>query len=132
VIAPKSEEEHIKLMQGLMKLLGWQSTTAGTENKALTWLKMRMWDLVLVDNAFAPSIATFREWEAKRWKTPQARVTLMAETVDATMVQHIQPPSRIDLLAAKPVSLAALDKFLIHQTFFDLNSAEIKFKANNS
>jgi CheY-like chemotaxis protein len=131
VIAPKSEEEHIKLMQGLIKSLGWQSTTASTENEVLTWLKMRMWDLVLVDDAFAPSIATFREWEAKRRKTPQTRVTLMTETVDAAMVRHTQPPGGIDALAVKPLGLAALDK-LIHRTFFDLNSEEIKRKANKS
>ncbi|KAL3914936.1 MAG: hypothetical protein SGILL_005878 [Bacillariaceae sp.] len=130
VIAPKSDEEHIKLMQDVIKSLGWQSTTASTEGEALTWLKMRMWDLVLVDDAFAPSIATFREWEAKRRKTAQHRITLMTETVDATMARQTQPPNGMNALTGKPMCLSALDK-LIHRTFFDLTSEDDRRMANN-
>lgn len=122
VITPKSEDEHSKLMQHLIKSAGWQSTVACSEEEALTWLKMRMWDLVLVDEAFSTSISAFREWESKKRKTPQKSVTLMTETVDVCMARHTTPPEGVDALAAKPMSLSFLDK-LLHRTFFALNEA---------
>jgi CheY-like chemotaxis protein len=90
IIAPKREEEHIKLLEETIKSWGWQSATAGTDGDALTWLKMRMWDLVLVDEAFAPAIVSFREWESKKRKKHQRRVNLMTDVVDATMAHHIE------------------------------------------
>jgi CheY-like chemotaxis protein len=90
VISPRSEEEHLKLMKDVIKEMGWQSTVASTEAEAFTWLKMRMWDVVLVDETFAPLIADFREWEAKKRKTSQERVTLMSESVDTNMATQAQ------------------------------------------
>jgi CheY-like chemotaxis protein len=90
VISPRSEEEHLKLLKDAIKEMGWQSTVASTEAEAFTWLKMRMWDVVLVDETFASTIADFREWEAKKRKTCQERVTLMSESVDSAMATQTQ------------------------------------------
>jgi CheY-like chemotaxis protein len=90
VIAPRSDEEHIKLMQDVIKSLGWQTTTASTEGEAMTWLKMRTWDVVLVDESFGPVIASFRKWESNKRGKPQERLTLMTESVDETMASQTQ------------------------------------------
>ncbi|KAG7371456.1 response regulator receiver domain containing protein [Nitzschia inconspicua] len=112
LVAPKSEDEHTKSMQELIKSSGWQSIVARTEEEALTWLKMRMWDLVLVDESFASSIAVFRSWELSNRKAFQKRVTLMTEAVDITAAEKISPPKGIDAVTLKPMSLSSLDNLL--------------------
>ncbi|KAG7343724.1 two-component system sensor histidine kinase [Nitzschia inconspicua] len=120
LVAPKSEEEHIKSMQDVMKSSGWQSSVARTEEEALAWLKMRMWDLVLVDETFASSIAVFRGWESRNRKTFQKRVTLMTEAVDINAAENISPPKGIDAVTVKPMSLISLDN-LLRRTQSELN-----------
>ncbi|KAG7346291.1 response regulator receiver domain containing protein [Nitzschia inconspicua] len=117
LVAPISE--HIKSMQDLIKSSGWQSTVVGTEGEVLTLLKMRMWDLVLVDETFAPCIGAFRDWERKKRKTLQKSVTLMTDTFDIHTTQQTLPPNGIDALTAKPMSLHSLGK-LLHRTYFAL------------
>lgn len=129
LIASKAEDEHINSMQGIIKSSGWQSTTARTDAEALTWLKMRMWDLVLVDEGLAPSVSAFREWESAKRKTSQRNIVLMTGTVDIHMARHTKPPTGINLLTAKPMAVNSLQK-LLDRTLFDLNEEAVKRKAS--
>jgi two-component system, chemotaxis family, chemotaxis protein CheY len=119
VIAPQSEEEHINLIQVLIKSFDWHSTIARTEGEVLTLLKMRMWDLVLVDDTFAPAISAFRNWESKKRKIPQNRITLMTKSIEIDMVCPAQLPEGIDAVILKPLCLNSLEK-IIHCTGFSL------------
>jgi len=114
MISPRSEEEHTKRMQELIKKSGWQTTTASAEGVALVWLKMRNWDLVLVDESFAPLIGDFRKWESKKRQNRQERITLMAEISDG------DEPEGLDAVVRKPMGLIAVDK-LLESTYLHLS-----------
>ena len=119
IISPKSEEEHTKLMQKVVKNSGWQTTTASTEGEALVWLKMRTWDLVLVDETFAPLVCDFREWESKKRQNLQERMTLMVENIEEIRVAHDGPPKHLDALASKPMGVNAVNN-LLESTYLHL------------
>jgi two-component system, chemotaxis family, chemotaxis protein CheY len=121
VIAPTFEKDHVNLMQSVIKSLGWQSTISCAEGEVLRWLKMRMWDVVLVDEAFAPAISVFRKWESKKRKTRQRRIILMTDIVQINVASSTQPPEGIDVVTMKPLCLSTLEK-LLQWTAFDLNN----------
>lgn len=125
MISPRSEEEHTKLMQDLIKSSGWQTTTASTEGEALVWLKMRTWDLVLVDETFAPLIGDFREWESKKRQNRQERITLMSEKLDEIKGEGNELPKSLDAMVGKPMSLNAVDK-LLEITYLHLSQSAAK------
>jgi len=112
MISPRSEKEHTKRMQQLIKSSGWQTTTASTEREGLVWLKMRNWDLVLVDETLAPLIGDFRKWESKKRQNRQERVTLMAENVDESKGNDTEQIEGIDAVVRKPMGLNSVDKLL--------------------
>ena len=112
MISPKSEEEHTKQMLELIKNSGWQITIAESEKIALVWLKMRTWDLVLVDDALAPSIVDFRKWEEKKRQSRQERITLMAESTDEVKSDGNETAEGVDTTLRKPVGLNAIAKLL--------------------
>jgi DNA-binding response OmpR family regulator len=112
MISPRSEKEHTKRMQQRIKSSGWQTTTASTEREGLVWLKMRNWDLVLVDKTLAPLIGEFRKWESKKRQNRQERVTLMAENVDESKGNDTEQIEGIDAMVRKPMGLNAVDKLL--------------------
>jgi len=120
MISPRSEEEHTKLMQELIKDSGWQTTTASSEGEALVWLKMRNWDLVLVDETLAPLIGEFREWESKKRQNRQERITLMAENLGEGQEDREKPVEGIDAIVRKPMGLNAVDK-LLESTYLHLS-----------
>merc|ERR1712137_1407896 len=95
IIAPKSQAEHTKLVQNIVKNSGWQTTIATTEG-SLIWLKMRTWDLVLLDEEFVPLICDFREWESKKRQNRQERITLMIENIKELENGKCEPPSSVD------------------------------------
>jgi len=112
IISPKSEEEHTKLVQNIVKNSGWQTTTASNKGESLLWLKMRTWDLVLVDETFVPLIFDFREWESKKRQNRQERITSMVENIEEIKAAQIEPPNGIDAMAGKPMGLNAINKLL--------------------
>ena len=122
MIAPRSEEEHTKLMQKSIKNSGWQTTTALSEREALVWLKMRNWDLVLVDESFAPLIGDFRKWEAKKRQNRQQRITLMAENIYELKGDGSKPIEGIDAMVLKPMGLNAVDT-LLESTYAHLSQS---------
>mmetsp|Transcript_17560 Transcript_17560/g.40465 ORF Transcript_17560/g.40465 Transcript_17560/m.40465 type:complete len:851 (-) Transcript_17560:41-2593(-) len=122
MISPRSEQEHTKLMQKLIKNSGWQTTTAQSEREALVWLKMRNWDLVLVDDSFAPLIGDFREWEAKKRQNRQQRITLMAENLYDLKGDGNKPIEGFDKTVMKPMGLNAFDT-LLESTYAHLSQS---------
>jgi len=122
MISPRSEEEHTKLMQELIKNSGWQTTTASSEGEALVWLKMRNWDLVLVDETLAPLIGGFREWEAKKRQNRQERITLMAENVEKPGGDGNEHIEGLDAVVRKPMGLNAVDN-LLESTYLHLSQS---------
>jgi len=125
MISPKSEDEHTKIMQKLIKNSGWQTTTASSEGEAFVWLKMRTWDLVLVDESFVPLIGDFREWESKKRQNRQERITLMAENIDEHKGDNNEPPEGLDAMVMKPMGVNAVDK-LLESTYLHLSSSNEK------
>ena len=107
-------------MQALIKEYGWQTTRASTEREALVWLKMRTWDLVLVDDSMAPVIGDFRKWESKKRQTQQERVTLMAGNASELEGDGIQSIQGLDAIVRKPVGLNAVTK-LLESTYLHLS-----------
>lgn len=120
MISPRSEEEHTKQMQDVIKNSGWQTTTASTEREALVWLKMRTWDLVLVDEILSPVISDFREWESKKRQNRQERITLMTENANELNGAGVEPPKGLDAMVGKPMGLNAVDN-LLESTFLHLS-----------
>lgn len=123
MISPRSEEENTKQVQQVVKNCGWQTTTASSEREALVWLKMRTWDLVIVDEVLGPAIGDFREWESKKRQNRQKRITLLTEKVDQLKGDLNEPPEGLDALVGKPMSLAAVDK-LLESTYLHLSKAQ--------
>lgn len=125
MISPRGEEEQTKLMQELIKEMGWQTTTASSEREALVWLKMRNWDLVLVDDTLAPCIGDFRKWESKKRQTQQERITLMAGNANELEGNGIQSIQGLDAIVRKPVGLIAVEK-LLESTYLHLSKSDAK------
>jgi len=123
MISPKSEQEQTKLMQETIKESGWQTTTASTEREALVWLKMRTWDLVLVDDAFGPVIGDFRKWESKKRQNQQERITLMAGNANELEGDGVQSIQGFDAIVRKPVGLSAVEK-LLKKTYLQLSKSD--------
>ena len=73
---------------------------------------MRTWDLVLVDDALAPSIVDFRKWEEKKRQSRQERITLMAESTDEVKSDGNETAEGVDTTLRKPVGLNAVAKLL--------------------
>jgi CheY-like chemotaxis protein len=125
MISPRGEEEQTKLMLELIKESGWQTTTASSEREALVWLKMRNWDLVLVDDTLASMIGDFRKWESKKRQTQQERVTLMAGNANDLEDDGIQSIQGLDAIVRKPVGLNAVEK-LLENTYLHLSKSDTK------
>mmetsp|Transcript_1322 Transcript_1322/g.2729 ORF Transcript_1322/g.2729 Transcript_1322/m.2729 type:complete len:845 (+) Transcript_1322:18-2552(+) len=125
MISPRSEQENTKQMQEVIKSCGWQTTTASTEREAIVWLKMRTWNLVLVDETLGPVIGDFREWESKKRQNRQERITLMTEKVDEMKGDGKELPGGLDALVGKPMGLAAVDK-LLEETYLHLSETNGK------
>ena len=125
MISPKGEEEQTNQIQAAIKESGWQTTRASTEREALVWLKMRTWDLVLVDDSLAPVIGDFRKWESKKRQTQQERVTLMAGNANELEGDGIQSIQGLDAIVRKPVGLSAVTK-LLESTYLHLSKAASK------
>mmetsp|Transcript_3155 Transcript_3155/g.7199 ORF Transcript_3155/g.7199 Transcript_3155/m.7199 type:complete len:889 (-) Transcript_3155:1880-4546(-) len=120
VIAGTSENEHVKLMQEVIKSTGWQTATASNDGEAITWLKMRTWDLVLVDEAFDALIREFRDWESKKRSTRQNQMIMMSENTRDQIEPNTKHPPGFDAATAKPMCLNAL-KRLLEKTHFVLS-----------
>jgi len=125
MISPTSEQEQTKLMQETIKESGWQTTVASTEREALVWLKMRNWDLVLVDDSMAPVIGDFRKWESKKRQNQQERITLMAGNDNELEGDGIQSIQGLDAIVRKPVGLNAVDN-LLENTYSQLSKNDAK------
>jgi hypothetical protein len=110
---------HIGIVQDAIKECHWQSALGQTDREAWNMLKMRMWDLVLVDESFSPLITDFRKWESSRRKTTQGHIILMSESVmcvASNRLSVVQPPGGFDEVVGKPFSLVGLKK-----TIWDVN-----------
>jgi CheY-like chemotaxis protein/signal transduction histidine kinase len=104
---------HIGMVQDTIKGCASQSALGQTDREAWNMLKMRMWDLVLVDESFTPLIVDFRKWESSRRKTTQGHIILMSESVHnvaSNRFSVVQPPGGFDEVVGKPFSLVALKK----------------------
>ena len=119
IIAPKGQADHTKLVRDVVKESGWQTTIALTEGESLVWLKMRTWDLVLLDEAFAPLIIDFREWESKKRQNLQERVTLMVDNVEELKTAQNEPPTGFDAMIGKPMGPNATNR-LLESTYLHL------------
>jgi CheY-like chemotaxis protein len=120
VVAGTSESEQLKLMQDVIKKAGWQTTTASSDGEASSWLKMRMWDLVLVDEAFSALIGEFRSWESKKRTLSQKHMIMMSENTSNQLEANSKAPPGFDGVAAKPMCLNALNR-LLEKTHFVLS-----------
>jgi CheY-like chemotaxis protein len=113
ILSPPSPSIHIEIIQQTIKKCGWQSTTAQSDGDAWTLLKMRTWDIVLVDDAFAEFVEEFRGWESKKRSDRQGNMVLMIESLDQTgSAKSIILPDGLDMVIGKPVCLDNLRRML--------------------
>ena len=113
ILALASAAMHTELTEKTIKECGWQSTTAHSDVDAWTLLKMRTWNMVLVDDSFASLIEEFRQWESKKRVTRQANIVLMSDNLDQTTSSNsFIAPDGIDKVIGKPINRAALQRLL--------------------
>ena len=106
---------HIGMVQSTIKNCRWQSALGQTDREAWSMLKMRMWDLVLVDDSFTPLVVDFRKWESSRRKKVQRHIILMSESVNNVAEgprSVVQPPEGFNEVVGKPFGFAAVKKAL--------------------
>eukprot|EP00980_Cylindrotheca_fusiformis_P004043 scaffold880_cov132-Cylindrotheca_fusiformis.AAC.39 len=124
IISPPSSSMHIEIIQQTIKKCSWQSTTAEAVDEAWDLLKMRTWDMVLVDDAFAGLIEDFRTWESKKRSDLQGNMVLMIESLDQTAASNsIVLPDGFDLVIGKPVCLEHLQRMLLDKRRTEVGSS---------
>ena len=102
---------HLKLIEQTIKKHGWQSAAAHDQDEGLRLMKMRSWDLILIDEELSGFVPFFREWEKKHRFTRQGHVVLMSESAalaSSDANSFVQPPPGLDEVGGKPISLSAL------------------------
>ena len=111
IISPPSLSVHLELVQGTARQCGWQSTTAHSDGDAWNMLKMRTWDMVLVDETYSGFIEEFREWESRKRSDRQGNVLMMSEGKGGGDSKLIVPDG-LDGVVGKPLCLNNLKKIL--------------------
>jgi len=113
ILALPSAAMHTELTENTIKACGWQCTTAHSDADAWTLLKMRTWNMVLVDDSFAGLIEEFRQWESKKRVTRQGNIVLMSDNLDQTSSsKSFIAPDGIDKVIGNPVNREALQRML--------------------
>lgn len=113
ILSPPTSSMQVEIIQQTIKKCDWQSTTAQSDTDAWTLLKMRTWDMVLVDDAYAGLIEQFREWESQKRSDHQGNMVLMTESMDQTEPsKSIILPDGLDMVIGKPVCLDSLRRML--------------------
>jgi DNA-binding response OmpR family regulator len=113
IISPASMNIHIEVVQQSIKRFGWYSTIAHSDSDIWNLLKMRTWDMVLVDEAFVLTIEEFREWESKKRSDRQGNIVLMTGSIYQTGPrQSIVLPEGLDSVIGKPICLKKLSTML--------------------
>lgn len=106
---------HMQLVGETMKSNGWQSAVAQNNNEALNLLRMRTWDIVLVDEMLSNAISEFRIWETRHRTDRQSNVILMSESMvqDGPQRKYLAPPLKgFDNGVGKPIPLTSLESLL--------------------
>lgn len=65
LLSPPSTESHAASVKDAVQEAGWKSTCANNDREAITFLKMRHWDVILADESFSNLILEFRQWESQ-------------------------------------------------------------------
>ncbi|CAJ1966793.1 unnamed protein product [Cylindrotheca closterium] len=113
ILASSSTAMHTEMTEKAVQECNWQSTKAHSDDDAWTLLKMRTWNVVLVDDSFAGLIEEFRQWESKKRVTRQGNIVLMSENLDqTTSSKSFIAPDGIDRIIGKPVNREALQRML--------------------
>jgi CheY-like chemotaxis protein len=100
---------------------GWKPVIVHNGEDALRLLKIRNWDVVLLDEelpvlASSQCIFRFREWEEKNRVTRQKNVVLVSTSVVANSCGSesvVQLPFGFDAALAKPIRATQLDNVLL-------------------
>jgi CheY-like chemotaxis protein len=106
---------HAKLVEKSIKMHGWQATIAHNYDEALHLMKMRTWNVVLLDEGLAAFLPEFREWEAKNRSDQQKNVMLMSESIVPEASgpnSFIKPPEGFGGVVGKPVCVNSLISML--------------------
>ena len=96
---------------------GWKIVSVNDIDSALSLLRMRNWDAVLVDDDLSSNcfIATFREWEKSHRVNRQKNVMLMSGTYllpDDGSSSSFQVPNAFDGAMGKPIHISTMKSFL--------------------
>jgi CheY-like chemotaxis protein/signal transduction histidine kinase len=106
---------HMKLVGETMKANGWQSAVAQNNNDALNLLRMRTWDMVLVDEILTSAILEFRIWETRHRTDRQSNIILMRESMvqDGSRRKSLAPLLEgLDDAVGKPIPLNSIESLL--------------------
>lgn len=112
IISPPSTSVHMELVEGTIRDSSWQSTTAHSESDAWNMLKMRTWDMILIDEVYVSIIQEFREWESKKRSDRLGNIVLMSEGAGETGPDSFVIPDGLDGVIGKPIQLDHLTKIL--------------------
>mmetsp|Transcript_20241 Transcript_20241/g.49642 ORF Transcript_20241/g.49642 Transcript_20241/m.49642 type:complete len:920 (+) Transcript_20241:32-2791(+) len=113
LIAMSRTTEEVELLKHSAEERGWKSVVVGNGEEALKLMKLRTWDVILLDEdlPLLPSgqcVARFREWESMNRIMKQRNVALVSASC-ASMVHNtnsmMQLPFGVDFAMGKPIQV---------------------------
>jgi CheY-like chemotaxis protein/signal transduction histidine kinase len=121
LIAADNTTSDIAAIERAAKKKGWKPVVVHNGEDALRLLKIRNWDVVLLDEelpvlASSQCIFRFREWEEKNRVTRQKNVVLVSTSVVDNACGSesvVQLPFGFDAALAKPIRATQLDNVLL-------------------
>jgi len=111
LVAIEAGKAEIGFIENATSQRGWQTAIVHDGEAALRLMKMRNWDLVILDEDLpilhcSQCVARFREWEAKNRVNRQRNVVLLSSTGMDMMIgseSMVQLPFGFDVSLGKPI-----------------------------
>ena len=118
----REKEETAKSIEACISKNGWKAAIVHDGEEALKLMRMRNWDLVILDEDLptlqsTECVAKFREWEDKNRVCRQRNIVLLNASGLSTTSRTeslIQLPHGFDLSLAKPVRPCELEYLMLH------------------
>jgi CheY-like chemotaxis protein len=118
----KAKEQTRKAIEEAISKQGWQAAIVHDGEEALRMMRMRNWDMVILDEDLpmlqcSECVSKFREWEDKNRICRQRNIALLNASGFSTTAgseSSIQLPPGFDLALAKPVRPHEIEYLMLH------------------
>ena len=111
----------IATLQSVSSKMGWKIVVVHDGEEMLRLMKMRNWDLVMMDESLpllngSQCVARFKEWEEKNRVNRQRNIVLLSASGLSTVVgstSMVQLPFGFDISLGKPIRFPELEYLMV-------------------